>query len=203
MIGPFWIDDVPSQPVAVEVYRDEEEGELSVFTGATATLLKPTGGVQTLTATLSGDNLIVPWPTSTPFPVEGVYSLILTLTGVEFREALAPIEFVVQADDGYHTVTSARAEWSDGVQLSDVQLYNLLSISRDQVEAYAPDEERAGVPRSFRQAQLLQARSLWNVSKSETGSAIGNDAGFVITIRPLDSTVRQLIRPISGIPVIV
>lgn len=202
MIGPYWTGDVPSQPVAVEVLRDFEEGELSVFTGATATLLKPTGGVQTLTATLADDNVIVPWPTVTPFSQEGVYSLIITLTGVEFRESLAPIEFVVQAEDGWHTVTSARAEWSDGEQLTDVQLYNLLDIAREQVEAYAPSAERTGVPRNFRQAQLLQARSLWNVSKSNTGSEIGSDAGFTIYIRPLDSTVRQLIRPTRGVPVI-
>ena len=57
------------------------------------------------------------------------------------------------------------------------------------------------VPDSYRQAQLMQARNVWNASKaSPSGDFDG--ASYGLTSFPLDWMVRQLLRPKRGVPVL-
>lgn len=57
------------------------------------------------------------------------------------------------------------------------------------------------IPDGYRQAQLMQARNVWNSSKaSPTGDFDGTSYG--ITSYPLDWQVRQLLRPKRGVPVL-
>lgn len=48
-------------------------------------------------------------------------------------------------------------------------------------------------------AQLQQAQNLWNAGSADGDGDIGPD-GFRFTPRPLDKTIRQMIRPKRGVP---
>ncbi len=57
------------------------------------------------------------------------------------------------------------------------------------------------VPASFKLAQLMQVRNLWNASRVDTNGSIGQ-GDFTITARPLDWQVKALLRPKNPRPVI-
>lgn len=84
----------------------------------------------------------------------------------------------------------------------------ILDVAREQVIAYAPAELEIGselftdcsgcpVPARFVYAQLQQARNLWNAGQAGGDGQIGAE-GFSFTPRPLDKTIRQIIRPTAG-----
>jgi len=82
----------------------------------------------------------------------------------------------------------------------------LLEIAREQVLAYAPampapveGEPIPDPPARYVYAQLQQARNLWNAGRVSTGGDIG-EGQFTFTPRPLDKTIRQIIRPVDGKP---
>lgn len=76
----------------------------------------------------------------------------------------------------------------------------LLEAAEDQVLAYAPVlAEGATIPNRWVAAQLQQAKNLWDAGRVSTGGDAGVD-GFSFTPRPLDKTIRQLIRPVDGKP---
>jgi hypothetical protein len=127
----------------------------------------------------------------------------------------------------WHDTTSARAGWS-GAPADDLTLTTLLEVAKIQVLAYAgsgaestgtltedpdnpgfleivggPSDVLEAVPVNYRHAQLMQARNLWNASKANPSSGdIGGDT-FALSPRPLDWTVKALIRPQTRVPVIV
>lgn len=79
----------------------------------------------------------------------------------------------------------------------------ILSTSRDQVLEYAPavavPYEVDGVPENLVFAQLQQATNLWNAGRVTTGGEVGMES-FSYTPRPLDKTVKSIIRPSTGRP---
>lgn len=82
----------------------------------------------------------------------------------------------------------------------------LLETAMDQVIAYAPapvplaeGEPVPAPPARYVLAQLQQARNLWNAGRVSTGGDLG-DGQFTFTPRPLDKTIRQIIRPVDGKP---
>ena len=106
----------------------------------------------------------------------------------------------------WHDLESARDEWPDAPtdygDGGDDSLATLLAVAKEAVIAYAPAVEEAltTIPDSYRQAQLMQARNVWNSQKVSVGGDFdggqyGLSAGF-----PLDWQVRQLIRPKTGKP---
>ncbi|MEF3405790.1 hypothetical protein [Agromyces sp. CCNWLW203] len=83
----------------------------------------------------------------------------------------------------------------------------LLEIAADQVWAFAPeslDDDNAAVarpaaaPARLVYAQMQQAQNLWNAGRVDSNGDAGLD-GFSYTPRPLDKTVRGLIRPTEGV----
>lgn len=96
----------------------------------------------------------------------------------------------------------ARASWPDA-PTDDGQLDRLLLAAQEQVERYAPalvmaEDGTITVPQRYTEAVVLQARELWGASRRE-GDVIGFDA-YAIRVRPLGATVKQLLRPSSGVP---
>jgi len=120
----------------------------------------------------------------------------------------------------WYDTTNARADWVDA-PANDVQLETLLAISQNQVIAFAPkytDPTTAVVslgfidpvtgitgpvtviPPDYRQAQLMQARNIWNATKVDPANASLGEDQFVIRPFPLDWMVKQIIVPKRGIP---
>lgn len=54
-------------------------------------------------------------------------------------------------------------------------------------------------PTRYVYAQLKQAENLWNAGRVNSSGDTGMD-GFTFTPRPLDKTIRAIIRPMSGVP---
>jgi hypothetical protein len=113
-----------------------------------------------------------------------------------------PLPVVAEAVDGWLTMALTRRLWPDAPD-DDVALFLLLGSARSACESYAPvlaaDENP---PEHYLQAQLVQARSVWNLMQTgpQTVDAIGLDA-YAVRVYPLDYNVRQLLRPKSGKPV--
>ena len=95
--------------------------------------------------------------------------------------------------------------WSEGADLSPDLAEVLLTSAREACEAYAPaapdGDDDVTVARSWRVAQVMQARAVYRSFKAGGGDAIGGD-GLAVTVFPLDWSVRQLLRPRTGRPVI-
>ena len=98
---------------------------------------------------------------------------------------------------GWHTPDSARDGWLDAPD-DDDQLWELLESARIQCEAYGPPVA-SPVPVNYRQAQLMQARNLWQSVRQDPGNQLGPD-GMAITVFPLDWIVKALLRPKRGVP---
>lgn len=66
------------------------------------------------------------------------------------------------------------------------------------VETYRPNVFVPAVPRRYVYAQLQQARNLWLAGRTDQNGDIGGEYSF--TPRPLDKTIRDIIRPVDGKP---
>lgn len=76
----------------------------------------------------------------------------------------------------------------------------LLGTAQDQVLNFAPDLAEGGVvPARWVLAQLQQAKNLWNAGRVSGSGDVGVDQ-FTYTPRPLDKTVKGMIRPQKGGP---
>lgn len=81
----------------------------------------------------------------------------------------------------------------------------LLEVAQLQVWTFAPesgaedaDEVFAAPPARLVYAQLAQAKSLWSAGMADENGNIGTE-GYSFVPRPLDKTVRTIIRPTSGV----
>ncbi|MFP7760907.1 hypothetical protein [Marisediminicola sp. LYQ85] len=102
---------------------------------------------------------------------------------------------------GWHTVESAADEWEDAPTNED-SLFALLESAREQCEAFAPAiKPGALIPIRYRQAQLMQARALWQSTQANASDEIGSD-GFRVTVFPMDRTIKNLLRPKRGVPLV-
>ena len=103
------------------------------------------------------------------------------------------------------------AAWPDAPIENEELCASILEVAQGQVVAYAPEPTAdAGewvdgyfivspVPTRYVYAQLQQAINLWNAGRVSSAGDLG-DGGFTFTPRPLDKTIRQIIRPVDGKP---
>ncbi|GMM94755.1 hypothetical protein [Microbacterium sp. MTN4-26] len=105
------------------------------------------------------------------------------------------------------------AAWEDAPTDNAEVCEMLLDVARVQVIAFAPkpDEEDPTTPWTLEEdetwtpaprlvfAQLQQARNLWMAAEANASGDIGAE-GFSFVPRPLDKTIRQMIRPTTGAP---
>ena len=90
------------------------------------------------------------------------------------------------------------AAWS-GAPVENAELCGmLLEVAKEQVLAFAP-ELTVGDPLPVRwvYAQLMQAENLYNAGRAQSDGDAGTE-GYSFIPRPLDKTVRSIIRPTSG-----
>lgn len=114
----------------------------------------------------------------------------------------------------WYTVDTPEAQERLGGAWADAPLSNLevcemiLDIARGQVVEFAPDPadeddapevlpDPAVVPTRYVYAQLQHAKTLWNAGRVNSQGDVGMGE-FVFTPRPLDKTIRQIIRPTKG-----
>lgn len=102
---------------------------------------------------------------------------------------------------GWHDNNSALEQWIEAPAEPEA-LDALLEAAREQCEAYAPAlPEDAVVPVRYRQAQLMQARALWQSMSANANDSI-NDGTFSVALYPMDKTIRNLLRPRLGVPIV-
>ena len=102
--------------------------------------------------------------------------------------------------------------WEDAPIENLEVLGMILSRAKAQVIAYAPDftaepavtddgyiETEGEYPDDYAYCQLQQAINLWNAGRASTEGMVGAE-GYTFVPRPLDKTIRGLIRPIDGKP---
>lgn len=98
------------------------------------------------------------------------------------------------------------AAWDDAPIENLETCAMLLEVAREQVTAYAPapapvpsGEPVPAPPARYVYAQLMQAKNLYNAGTVTSSGDLG-EGGYTFTPRPLDKTVRQIIRPVDGRP---
>lgn len=215
----YFVGDVPPSALVLVPTRAGDDGqavpiELELWQSCAAQLVTPGGGAIPVDATIADDGTIAVDLGPDPFPEGGLYLLRLTLERAAAdateatpaiaaaRQRIDAVPIVVQADDGWHTLPSARAEWKDAGRISDRRLWVLLDIARTQVSDYAPQLLEGQLPPiAYREAQLMQARNLWNASRVDPSGSSGEDS-FAVTPFPLDWTIKQLLRPKRARPVV-
>lgn len=113
------------------------------------------------------------------------------------------------SDDQPEEVERVLAAWEDAPVDNLEVLGMILDTAREQVLAYAPATVPPTVtggyivgtptPPRYVLAQLRQAQNLWNAGTVSTSGDIG-EGGFVFTPRPMDKTIKGIIRPADGKP---
>ena len=196
-LGSLWVGDVPQSPTRAD-FIDETGNtvQISEFDSWEAYMLSPVGEVLgTLTGEDHGNHLEFTWYETTILEIPGVYKIIVTFfdpLGVEIQAE--PFSFVVQEIDGWLTLETARAQWGDA-PLDDVFLHQILDTAKAQCVAYAPALQLgAQVPVTYVQAQLLQARAIYQSVIANQQDSVGVE-GFQVRVFPLDFTIRAMLRP--------
>lgn len=105
-----------------------------------------------------------------------------------------------------------RSAWPDAPVENTEICGHLLEVAKEQVLEYAPDPDPdaltvvdgvlvAGEPTPARyvMAQLRQAQNLWRAGEASSDGNVGPE-GFTFIPRPMDRTIKQIIRPQSGKP---
>lgn len=209
-LGPYVEGDVVVGPFEVPFL--DENGDPVDLTGVAPDVLLvfPDGTQEAATAVVSADGTTVDVTLSgTTFVQDGVYRLEFRMTQAGNTVSTRPVEFVVDnITQGWPTLEQVRARWRDA-PASDVYLWALLDVARQQVLAWGPaaiaDAIRLGtipVPTNYVAARITQARNIWNAVKTDPSTGAIGDEGFLIRPFPLDWTVKQMIRPKRAKPTI-
>ena len=196
----FYIGDVPAVKLIVSIDDDAH-----AWTAATALMTRPDGTTATATATLDLPELEVEVTIPGPLTLSGVHNIAVTLTDAGTGKARLPrLRFVVEDElSGWHTLASAREECADAEHIPDPVLFDLLDIARDEVVAYAPAlAEGDPIPLRYIKGQIMQARNTWNAARVDPSTGGDGEESFVIRPFPLDWSIKQVLRPRTGIPVI-
>jgi hypothetical protein len=151
-----------------------------------------------LDTTLDGTTATATWP-GDPFPAAGIYPVTVRVEGEATSQTLTADSIVAEERDDWHTLASARAEWTNS--LSDVQLYTVLSVARAQVVTFLGLTEGDPVLLRHRQGQLMQARNVWNAAKTDPAQSADGDL-FVIRPYPLDRFIIEVLQPRTVVPAV-
>lgn len=99
------------------------------------------------------------------------------------------------------TLDDARTLWADA-PLDDALLTDYLNAAQEMCEAFAPMlPDGVPVPNRYTVAVVMQAQDTFNAFQRDSSDVIGlADAGLMIRVRPLSTTVKALLRPHSALP---
>ena len=194
-LSTIWVGDVPVSPMRWD-FIDETGNPVAIgefdtwevdLYGPDHTVIASMNGVPT------GNHLEITFGEPSLATEAGVYMLQFRFDNGGTLTA-EPYEFLVQEYTGWLTLELARAQWADA-PTDDIFLWQILESARVQCEAYAPVLELgAGVPLNYVQAQLMQARAVYQSVISSQQDSVGIE-GFQVRVFPLDFTIRALLRP--------
>lgn len=200
-LGALWIGDVPVSPTRAD-FVDEAGNtvQISGYASWTAMMYGPTNTLLgTLTGSGHGQHLEFTWPEETILTAEGVHTIIIKFfdtDGVVIQ--CEPWKFVVQKRASWLSLEQARAQWADA-PLDDIFLYQILDSAKTQCVEYAPAlAANAVIPLNYLQAQVMQARALYQSVIANQNDQVGIE-GFAVRVFPLDFTIRALLRPKKAI----
>lgn len=201
-LGALWVGDVPLSPTRADFVDETGTAvQISDYASWSAYMLSPVGEVLgTLTGSEHGQHLEFTWPTTTILETPGVHTIVVTFfdTPGNVEVQCEPWKFIVQDIDGWLSLEQARAQWADA-PLDDVFLFQLLDTAKEQCVAYAPALlVGAPVPARYIQAQLTQARALYQSTIANQADNVGIE-GFTVRVFPLDFTIRAMLRPKKAI----
>lgn len=92
--------------------------------------------------------------------------------------------------------------WPGAFDLTESELETYLEAARVQCEAFAPAlPENTEPPANYILAQALQARAIARATIAGSGDTLGG-YGDTVTVFPMDWTVKNLLRPKKGRPII-
>jgi hypothetical protein len=200
-LGAQWIGDVPVSPTRAD-FVDEAGNtvQISGYASWTAMMYSPTNTMLgTLTGSGHGQHLEFTWPDETILETEGIHTIIIKFfdtDGVTIQ--CEPWKFVVQKRASWLSLEQARGQWADA-PLDDVFLYQILDSAKNQCIEYAPAlAANAVIPLNYLQAQVMQARALYQSVIANQNDQVGIE-GFAVRVFPLDFTIRALLRPKKAI----
>lgn len=103
-------------------------------------------------------------------------------------------------------VTRLLGAWADAPITNEETCEYLLEIAREQVIDFAPVpatipevSPAPAPPARYVYAQLQQAKNLWEAGRVSSDGDLG-EGGYTFQPRPLDKTIREIIRPINRRP---
>lgn len=199
--GPYVVGDQPGAVVAA-ITDDGADIELNPLWTVSGTVAAPAGTtlpLENVTVDTNLDRVLWTWPPGA-FVAPGLHSVNLSGLGSTQYRTTEPLPVVVEPDDGWLSLVLARQLWPDAPR-DDVALFLLLETARQACVAYAPALVAPAMPpANYLEAQLAQARSVWNLMQTAPQSDLIGYEQTAVRVYPLDYNVRQLLRPKSGIP---
>lgn len=194
-LGSIWVGDVPPSPMRWD-FIDENGDHVAIgdFDGWSMVLKAPDGTVLgTQSGTPTGNHLQITFTGPSLATVSGIYEIVFKFNNGGILTA-EPYRFVVQAEDGWLTLQTAREQWPDA-PYDEILLHQILDTAKFQCIAYAPVIEAGKQPPiNYVQAQLMQARAIYQSVIANQNDNIGIE-GFAVRVFPLDFTIRALLRP--------
>ncbi len=194
-LSTIWVGDIPVSPMRWD-FIDETGNPVAIgeFDTWSVTLYDPEHAViGTMNGVPTGNHLSLSFGAPSLATVAGVYSLQFRFVNGGTITA-EPYEFLVQESTGWLTLETARAQWADA-PLDDIFLWQIMETARIQCIEYAPALPLgAGIPLSYVQAQLTQARALYQSTIANQNDNVGME-GFAVRVFPLDFTIRAMLRP--------
>lgn len=102
------------------------------------------------------------------------------------------------------SLAQARLLWPDADTIPDDTLTLLLASAWEACAAFVPAHQQdpwpTPVPFRWTEANVLHARDHWTAYRQE-GGVIGFDS-YAVRVRPLSDTVKALLRPTRGVPLV-
>lgn len=98
------------------------------------------------------------------------------------------------------TSDEVRDLWPDAPD-NDVALDLIVETARIQCREYAePLKDGADVPPTHRQAQLAQARAIWNLTQTSPQDETIGFGDQSVRVYPMSSAIKRMLRPPRGKP---
>lgn len=95
----------------------------------------------------------------------------------------------------------ARRWWKGAADFDDDELEEILAVSQEQCEVFAPVLlETDPIPMRYRLAVVYQARDVYALSQRQGEGGNYGDPDYPIVTRPLAPAIKQLLRPMTGVP---